>query len=69
MSGILYNTLIKKSTVSPGDTIGIHIRDVDGRSQREIYAKVTKVYKHHAMLDFGAYRECRRIADITLGLT
>lgn len=68
IGGIQYKQLLKKARIFPGDRISITLRSDNGRRLGEISAKVVKVYKHHVLLDFGKWKESRRIADIVLGL-
>lgn len=66
--GIKYSELLKKTRIDPGDTVNVMITSEQGKRLGVIKIKVLKVYKHHVLLDFGEYKECRRIADIALGL-
>ena len=66
--GYIYTELLKKTRIDPGDTVNVMITSEQGKRLGVIKTKVLKVYKHHVLLDFGEYKECRRIADIALGL-
>ena len=66
--GIKYDDLMRKTVIKPGDKIRLTLRSDNGRSMGQITTKVLEVYRHHVLLDFGKYKECRRIADIALGL-
>ena len=66
--GYIYTELLKKTRIDPGDTVSVMVTSEQGRKLGVIKVKVIKRYRHHALLDFGEYKECRRIADIALGL-
>ena len=68
VGGIQYERLLKKTRIFPGDKIKITLTSDNGRWIGTINARVLEVHKHHVLLDFGKYKECRRIADIALGL-
>ena len=68
VEGILYKELLKRTRIVPGDRVRITLRGENGHRTGQINAKVVEVYKHHALLDFGKWKESRRIADIVLGL-
>ena len=68
VGGIQYAQLLKRTRIFPGDKIKLIIRSDNGHRVGQITAKVLEVYKHHVLLDFGKYKESRRIADIALGL-
>ena len=68
IGGIQYEQLLKRTKIFPGDKIKLTLRNEKGGYLGKIVAKVEAVHKHHVLLDFGKYKECRRIADIALGL-
>ena len=68
ITGIQYEQLLKNTRIYPGDKIRLMIRSDKGTRLGAITAKVTEVHRHHVVLDFGKYKESRRIADIALGL-
>lgn len=68
IGGIQYEQLLKKATIYPGDKIRLTLRSEKGNRIGQITVKVLEVYRHHVVLDFGKWKESRRIADIALGL-
>lgn len=60
-------TVLRNSKIKPGDTVKLVSRSESERKEVRI-VKVLERYRHHALLDFGAYKECRRIIDIELGI-
>lgn len=66
--GIQYSELLKEAKIYPGDTVNVMITSEQGKKLGTAKAKVLKRYTHHVLLNFGKYKECRRIADIALGL-
>ena len=66
--GIKYSELLKKTRIDPGDTVNVMIYSEKGTRSESRKTKVLEVHRHHVLLDFGKYKECRRIADIALGL-
>lgn len=70
MEGIYYirnELVLRKSKIKPGDTVKLVPRgDSEKKEIRNV--KVLKRYRHHALLDFGKYKECRRIVDLELGI-
>lgn len=66
--GIRYDELLRKTKIKPGDRVKLVLRSDKGHYLGVVTTKVVEVYRHHVLLDFGKYKECRRIADIALGL-
>ena len=66
--GYIYSDLLKKTRIYPGDTVGVMMTRDCGHKIGIRRVKVLEVYRHHAVLDFGKWKESRRIADIALGL-
>lgn len=59
--------VLRKSKIKPGDTVKLVPRgDSERKEIRTV--KVLERYRHHALLDFGKYKECRRIVDLELGI-
>lgn len=65
---IPYANVLKKTQIKPGDEVTLTERGEGGRRIGGRKVKVLKVYRHHALLDFGEYQECRRIVDLEFGL-
>lgn len=63
--GIIQKELLKRISIPPGTKLKI---EVGNREERSWIRTVTVIeeYKHHVLLDFGAYRESRRKVDIAL---
>lgn len=68
IGGIQYSELLRRTKIKPGDEIKLMIRSDRGSKVGVRKVKVVKVYRHHVLLDFGKWKESRRIADIALGL-
>ena len=68
IGGIQYRQLLRKTRIYPGEMITLMIRSDKGHRIGQINVRVLEVYKHHVVLDFGKWKESRRIADIALGL-
>lgn len=68
INGIQYSELLKKTKLLPGTRLKILKKDIEGRGIGTAIVKVVEVHKHHVLLEFGKYRESRRIADIALGI-
>lgn len=68
IGGIQYEQLLRRTRIYPGDKVKINVESDNGRSLGTIIATVLKRYRHHVLLDFGKYKESRRIADIALGI-
>lgn len=66
--GIQYQELLRRVKLKPGDEVKLMIYSDKGARQGIIKTKVVQVFRHHVLLDFGKYKESRRIADIALGL-
>lgn len=65
--GRSYMEILRKARIYPGDRLKVTRRE-EGEN-RMLWVEVAAVYPHIVLLDFGAYKESRRIADIVLGLT
>lgn len=66
--GYIYSELVKKTKIPSGTKLKILKKDaIEGGLEKRI-VKVVEEYKHHVLLDFGAYKECRRKVDIALGI-
>ena len=65
---IQYEELMKKQRIYPGDKITLYRHSEKGRCIGTVQTKVVSVHRHHVLLDFGKYKESRRIADLALGL-
>ena len=68
IGGIQYEQLLRRTRIYSGDKVKINIESDNGRSLGTIRPTVLKRYRHHVLLDFGKYKESRRIADIALGI-
>lgn len=66
--GIPYDKLLTETKLIPGQQVRLVEKNQKGEIRRSMYVKVAKRYRHHVLLDFGKYKESRRIADIALGL-
>lgn len=66
--GYIYSELLKRTRIYPGDTVDVMMTSDLGTKLGIRKVKVLEVYRHHVVLDFGKYKESRRIADIALGL-
>lgn len=67
---IYLNKLLDATKIRRGTKVKVLYREREGllNVTREKTATIIEVYRNHVLLDFGAYRECRRISDIVLGL-
>lgn len=68
IGGIQYKQLLRRTRIYPGDMIMLMIRSDKGHRIGQIKVRVLEVHRHHVVLDFGKWKESRRIADIALGL-
>ena len=68
IGGIQYRQLLRRTRFVPGDKITLGSYSDNGRFMGKKTLTVLEVYRHHVVLDFGKYKESRRIADIALGL-
>ena len=66
--GIPYDKLLAETKLFQGQQVRLVERNQKGEIKRSMYVKVVKRYRHHVLLDFGKYKESRRMADIALGL-
>lgn len=66
---IYLNKLLDTTKIKPGTKVKVMYREREGVRliTQAKTATVKEVYRHHVLLDFGAYKECRRIADIVMG--
>ena len=60
--------VLQKSRLKAGDKVTLVLRSEKGRMIGKVTVPVVQRYKHHVLLDFGKYKECRRIVDIEFGL-
>lgn len=68
IGGIQYRQLLRNTRFVPGNKITLGRYSEKGHLMGKVTVKVLEVYRHHVVLDFGKYKESRRIADIALGL-
>lgn len=64
-----YRDILQRAVFRVGDKIMVQgdMIKYEGRHER-MTGTVVGVYTHCILIDFGAYKECRRKADLYLGL-
>lgn len=64
-----YTEVLRRVDYHIGDKISVEGDLIKSEGRHEwLSGTVAGVYRHHILIDFGAYKECRRKADLYLGL-
>lgn len=65
--GRSYKDVRRGIRIGVGDRL--RVMRVENGMRSVLLTEVAEVYEHHVVLDFGKYRESRRIVDIELGIS